>query len=204
MNPRSYNSPPQYVEDAAFLAGEKTLLSREPTPPTSHSQIELLLKSKEDSPAASAPNSAQFAPVTSTGESYYSSAPTTSYPGIPTHDIPIGLRLKGSSTRSKNSLPTSSKERKGVPIATGVLDYFPKALAEVARVSLAGNKQHFPPGTPLHWEKGLSNDHADAAVRHLMERGTHDVDGQRHSAKLAWRALALLETEIENENINGP
>jgi len=30
-----------------------------------------------------------------------------------------------------------------------------------------------------------------------MERGTYDTDGIRHSAKLAWRALALLQKELE-------
>ena len=30
-----------------------------------------------------------------------------------------------------------------------------------------------------------------------MERGTLDGDGVSHSAKVAWRALALLQTEIE-------
>jgi len=97
----------------------------------------------------------------------------------------------------KPSLPTDAKERKDTPIATGVLDYFPLALAEVARVSKAGNDQHNP-GQPLHWAKGKSTDHADSLVRHFLERGTIDVDGQRHSAKVAWRALALLQTELEN------
>ena len=96
------------------------------------------------------------------------------------------------------TLPTDPKERKGVPITTGVLDYFPAALAEVAKVSRIGNEQHNP-GQPLHWAKEKSTDHADCIVRHLMERGTLDVDGARHSAKLAWRALALLQTEIDNE-----
>lgn len=95
-------------------------------------------------------------------------------------------------------LPADSKERKGVPITTGVLDYFPDAIAEVARVSVAGNQQHNP-GQPLHWTKEKSTDHADCIGRHLIERGTRDVDEQRHSAKLAWRALALLQTEIEAE-----
>lgn len=95
-------------------------------------------------------------------------------------------------------LPADSKERKGVPITTGVLDYFPDAIAEVARVSVAGNQQHNP-GQPLHWAKEKSTDHADCIGRHLIERGTRDVDEQRHSAKLAWRALALLQTEIEAE-----
>ena len=95
------------------------------------------------------------------------------------------------------SLPTDPKERKSVPIATGVLDYFPLALAEIAKVSKAGNDQHNP-GQPLHWAKGKSTDHADSLLRHLIERGTMDVDGMRHSAKVAWRALALLQTELED------
>lgn len=98
-----------------------------------------------------------------------------------------------------NLLPTDAKERKDTPIATGVLDYFPRALAEVARVSKAGNDQHNP-GQPLHWSKGKSTDHADCIARHLIERGTRDpVDNTRHSAKLAWRALANLEMELEAE-----
>ena len=86
--------------------------------------------------------------------------------------------------------------RKATPITSGVLDYFPLALAEVARVSLAGNEQHHP-GKPLHWDKTKSTDHADSLLRHLIDRGTMDSDGQRHSAKVAWRALALLQTELE-------
>ena len=31
------------------------------------------------------------------------------------------------------SLPTDAKQRKAVPLCTGVLDYFPDALAAVAR-----------------------------------------------------------------------
>ncbi len=95
-------------------------------------------------------------------------------------------------------LSINSLERKDTPIATGVLDYFPDALAEVSRVSRAGNDQHNP-GMPLHWSKGKSTDHADCLVRHLLERGSRDVDGQRHTAKVAWRALALLQIELENE-----
>jgi hypothetical protein len=95
-------------------------------------------------------------------------------------------------------LPSDPAERKGIPITTGVLDYFPLALAEVARVSKAGNDQHNP-GQPLHWSKDKSTDHADCIPRHLIDRGSRDTDGMRHSAKLAWRALALLQIELENE-----
>jgi hypothetical protein len=97
------------------------------------------------------------------------------------------------------SLPTDAQERKALPIASGVLDYFPDALAEVARVSKIGNDQHNP-GQPLHWDKSKSTDEGDALIRHFLERGKKDSDGARHSAKVAWRALALLQREIEYEN----
>lgn len=92
----------------------------------------------------------------------------------------------------------SAAERKAAPIARGALDYFPDALLEVARLSLAANEQHNP-GEPMHWAKGKSTDEADALLRHLIDRGTIDTDGQRHSAKVAWRALALLQRELEAE-----
>jgi dATP/dGTP diphosphohydrolase len=96
-------------------------------------------------------------------------------------------------------LPTDAKERKTYPLATGCLDYFPDALAEVAHVSFVGNEQHNP-GQPLHWDRSKSTDEADALMRHFKDRGTRDNDNIRHSAKVAWRALALLQKEIENES----
>jgi hypothetical protein len=95
-------------------------------------------------------------------------------------------------------LPSDPAERKCIPITAGVLDYFPLAVAEVARVSKAGNDQHNP-GQPLHWARGKSTDHADCIARHLIDRGTRDTDGMRHTAKLAWRALALLQEELEEK-----
>ncbi len=92
---------------------------------------------------------------------------------------------------SGSALPTDPSARKSLPIGTAVLDYFPLALAEIAKVSLAGQKQHGTTG----WDKSKSADHADALVRHFLERGTLDSDRLRHSAKMAWRGLALLEEE---------
>jgi hypothetical protein len=94
-------------------------------------------------------------------------------------------------------LPSDAKARKEIPIATGVLDYFPAALAEVAKVSRQGNIQHNGPDAPLHWARGKSMDQDDTIIRHFLERGKVDSDGLRHSAKLAWRALALLQLEME-------
>ncbi len=93
-------------------------------------------------------------------------------------------------------LPTDAAGRKGVPLASGLLDYFPAALIAVAQLSQVGNDQHNP-GQPLRWDRAKSGDEADALMRHLLDRGTLDIDGVRHSAKVAWRALALLQKEIE-------
>ena len=102
-----------------------------------------------------------------------------------------------SQTTTGSDLPTDSQERKGIPITTGLLDYFPAALAEVAKVSKAGNDKHNP-GEPMHWARGKSMDQADCIGRHLIERGGLDPEtGMRHSAQLAWRALALLQLELE-------
>lgn len=86
--------------------------------------------------------------------------------------------------------------RKGRPVTRGVLDYFPDAILAVAEVSRLGNEQHNP-GEPMHHARGKSVDHADCIVRHLMDRGSMDEEGVRHTAKVAWRALALLQEELE-------
>lgn len=101
------------------------------------------------------------------------------------------------------SLPTDAKDRKGLPIASGVLNYFPDAIAAIAELSRIGNDQHNP-GQPLHWNRSKSTDHDDCLIRHFMERGAFDTDGVRHSTKVAWRALALLQTELEKASCNAP
>lgn len=92
----------------------------------------------------------------------------------------------------------TAQDRKQRPIATGVLDYFPDAISLLAYVSFVGNEQHNP-GQPVHWDRSKSADEADACMRHFMQRGTEDTDGIPHTAKFAWRALALLQKEIETK-----
>jgi hypothetical protein len=96
------------------------------------------------------------------------------------------------------TLSDDAATRKSIPIATGFIDYFPNAIIAVAELSRVGNDQHNP-GKPLHWDRTKSQDEADSLMRHFLERGTIDTDGVRHSTKVAWRALAALEKEIENE-----
>ncbi len=89
------------------------------------------------------------------------------------------------------------EDRKRIPLASGVFDYFPDALVEVAKVSFVGNEKHNP-GEPLHWSRGKSNDHPDAMLRHFKDRGKMDPENKlRHSAEMAWRALAILQEELE-------
>lgn len=115
-------------------------------------------------------------------------------PGSTSAQRPVNQRLI-----RVNRLPSDSAERKSIPMVTGVVDYFPDALAEVAKVSKAGNDKHNP-GQPMHHARGKSTDHADSIMRHLVERGGIDPDtGVRHTAELAWRALALLQQELEDE-----
>lgn len=105
--------------------------------------------------------------------------------------------IGGAPTRA-TTLPSEPKERKIYPVASGVLDYFPDALVAVSNVSWRGNEQHNP-GQPLHWNRGKSADEADTMIRHFLQRGSIDTDGIRHSAKMVWRALALLQKELEAE-----
>src|SRR5688572_19107100 len=94
------------------------------------------------------------------------------------------------------ALPDDAVARKAIPLATGFVDYFPSAIVAVAALSAKGNDQHNP-GTTLHWDREKSGDEADALFRHFLQRGTVDEDGILHSTKVAWRALALLQKELE-------
>lgn len=127
------------------------------------------------------------------------------YANIPASDESLArMKAHTDSVRRRHNvavmLSTDSKARKDVPIATGVLDYFPDAIAAVAELSKIANEKHNP-GEPLHWSREKSNDHPDCLARHFLERGTFDAGWAprkvRHSTQVAWRALAILQLEIE-------
>ena len=94
-----------------------------------------------------------------------------------------------------------SKERKETPVFSGVLKYFPDAIAEVAKCSFVGQQQHNP-DKPLAWDRSKSGDEYDALMRHLMDStiDDYDTDGTLHKAKVAWRGLAGLQKHLENLN----
>ncbi len=94
------------------------------------------------------------------------------------------------------ALPVDADARKGIPLQTGLFDYFPDALCAVAALSKVWHDQHNP-GERLHWTREKSADHGDTLLRHQMQRGFVDNDRVRHSTKVAWRALAQLQLELE-------
>lgn len=98
-------------------------------------------------------------------------------------------------------LPTDPQARKGIPIYSGFIAYFPLAIAAVAELSRKGNDQHNP-GKPLHWDRSKSGDEKDALMRHLIDQaiegdGAMDTDGVLHATKKAWRAMADLQKILE-------
>jgi len=93
-----------------------------------------------------------------------------------------------------------AEERKHHPVYRGFVNYFPDAMMEVANLSFVSNEQHNP-GTDVRWDRSKSGDELDALMRHLIQAGTRDTDGLRHSAKVAWRAMANLQKEIENDRL---
>lgn len=78
--------------------------------------------------------------------------------------------------------------------------YFPDAWAEIAKVSVLGNKQHNLGAEKLYFNRTVSTDHANKVIRHMLDHAagnTFDTDGTYHLAKAAWRALAALQVAIE-------
>ncbi len=92
----------------------------------------------------------------------------------------------------------NSKRRKEQPVFSGVVRYFPAALALVAELSRLGNDKHNP-GQPLHHARGKSTDHGDCILRH--QASYEDADPETnlvHAVAVAWRALAQLQELAES------
>tara|TARA_R100000231_G_scaffold128298_1_gene99355 strand:+ start:323 stop:607 length:285 start_codon:yes stop_codon:yes gene_type:complete len=88
---------------------------------------------------------------------------------------------------------SDSDVRKTFPVYSGVIKYFPDAIAAVSKISYVGSQQHNP-GKPTFWDRSKSGDELDALMRHLID-GDWDA--------VAWRALANLQKQIEKEKENG-
>lgn len=100
-------------------------------------------------------------------------------------------------------LPVEDAERKALPVFTYLVGYFPKALLEVVRVCVDGNRQHNPERAPedIVWSRGKSMNQMDTAFRHMLDHASGTVrdekDGRYHLAKAIWRLSAALQLQIE-------
>jgi hypothetical protein len=87
------------------------------------------------------------------------------------------------------------------PVFRGTVDYFPRALEQVAAVSAFGATKYAWKG----WE-GVSEGferYSDAMVRHITARSKGEVkdrdSGLLHEAHTAWNALARLELLLKEQ-----
>jgi len=134
------------------------------------------------------------------GPSFAEAVATKAPAMVDLEDIPVAEGCEANIILAGMRLSNNSDDRKNTPIFSGVLNYFPLALAAVAQLSKKGNDKHNP-GQPLHWSRDKSTDHKDCIARHLIDAGTIDPDSEMlHDVGLAWRALANLETALEKLN----
>lgn len=85
-------------------------------------------------------------------------------------------------------LPALAKERKAIPVYSGFVKYFPRAICAISQHSLIGGIQHGQTAQSLRWDRSLSGDELDAMMRHIVEEDWVAV---------AWRAMANLEKHLE-------
>jgi len=100
------------------------------------------------------------------------------------------MRRKEQEEKETSVLPSNAEERKAIPIYTGFINYFPDAIAAVAKISLKGGIQHGQTPETLFWDRSKSGDELDAMMRHLIDKDWGQV---------AWRAMANLQKEIEKQ-----
>lgn len=87
-------------------------------------------------------------------------------------------------------------------IKKGFLEYFPRAIIEVAKLSEFGAKK-YDWGNWQHVENGIER-YSEAGVRHLLDsiiKGETDPESELlHATHEAWNALAKLELILRKKN----
>jgi ABC-type Zn uptake system ZnuABC Zn-binding protein ZnuA len=82
-------------------------------------------------------------------------------------------------------------------VYTLFMQYFPRAIQEVAKVSGAGTAKGYAPGSWKFVENGIDR-YSDAMMRHILDEMTNEISVEGgvevlHAAQVAWNALARLE-----------
>lgn len=99
----------------------------------------------------------------------------------------------------------SNKQNDGKPpVFQGCFAYFPRALKEVAKVSLFGKTKYKSEWTTKGWLQVPKDELLDAQARHILDRviegDINHTDGDvLHLAQNAWEALAALEVHLITE-----
>lgn len=92
----------------------------------------------------------------------------------------------------------TSAERKDMPVQTIIAEYFPDAIAALARHSKKANVKHNGPEAPMKWSREKSTDHLNCAGRHLMTPDAIDPDtGEIELVGAFWRCAAALQLREE-------
>lgn len=115
------------------------------------------------------------------------------------------LLIKEADPTGKNPHEPGAKLDAGKPsIWQGAINYFPRAIREVAKVSTFGATKYAWKG----WEtvpNGYTR-YSDAMARHFIKEGegeAYDPDSHIvHAAHTAWNALARLELLLKEDNEN--
>lgn len=97
---------------------------------------------------------------------------------------------------------SQKKDAGKIPIARGLVAYFPRALREIAAISAFGYEKYGSWGGWVNVPNGLFR-YEDALLRHTIAMATlEDRDPESnmlHAAHRAWCALAILEL-LERQN----
>lgn len=102
------------------------------------------------------------------------------------------------------SRPGAKLDKGKVDIWSGAIDYFPRALEAIARVSEVGARKYSWKG----WEKvpdGFRR-YTAALMRHIVKESREEIDadtGLLHAEQTAWNAMARLELKLRDKEKEG-
>lgn len=168
----------------------------DPTYPTSPSPMGESSSPRVSSPPVNEPNSLPYGRATPNWHYHSSLGQTINLSNqIPIEDIQTGAKTMDSTTESRPLLPVLPTANRPTHLSS-VIYYWPNALAALAKLNVQGNMQHYNDISNVQWRYKISPEHIDKLLNHLIDHGTTDIDGVRHSTKVAWRALCNLENEL--------
>ena len=133
-----------------------------------------------------------------------------SYPDYLKGYIPTKTVVPPKDEEDPNGIPLKQPGAKAdankSPVTQGCLQYFPRALLEVAKVSLKGAEKYSWKGWE-HVDDGQTR-YNNALGRHILYEaidGPYDSDtGELHAAQIAWNALARLELILRGDEAKSP